>query len=396
MILSKNLSACKQLNTPLENLIQQQIRLRGAIPFAQFMHWALYHPELGYYCQLPTFIGKSGDFFTSASVGSLFGELLARQFVSWASHLNTPLIQCLEAGAYDGQLALDIMRAWRKLDPEQFQRVRYCILEPLARPQVWQKTRLAEFAQQVRWIQSWHEIPSQSVTGIIFSNELLDAFPVHRMGWDKPQRAWFEWGVGWNGHQFHWTRLSPPSISERPGFLGLRPSDIRSLPPALMEVLPHEFTTEICPAAEAWWHEAACRLRSGFLVAFDYGLDETSFFEPHRSNGTLEACCRHHPNRDPLSLPGQQDLTAQVNFTAIQAVGECAGLSTVRFESQSDFLIGAARIASGASPADSWRPLNLKHRLQFNSLVHPDHLGQSHKVLVQQQTHLEHRELIQT
>src|SRR5205807_8634557 len=122
--------------------------------------------------------------------------------------------------------------------------------------------------------------------GLIFSNELLDAFPVHRLGWDAKKRSWFEWGVESKADQFVWSRmprLSPEAASFEP-----------NLPGKLLDVLPDGFTTEVSPAASEWWRQAANSLGRGRLLAIDYGLEADEFFAPERAQGTLRGYHRHH------------------------------------------------------------------------------------------------------
>src|SRR5262245_28350593 len=198
----------------------------GAITFARFMDLCLYCPHLGYYEQLRNTPGRAGDFYTSVSVGPLFGELLATQFARWLGHWEAPSaagginepgperLQLLEAGAHDGRLAADILDGFHSRQPRLFHQLEYWILEPSCRQRQWQETTLARFNGRVRWFDSWGALPSTGVRGIIFSNELLDAMPVHRLGWDAQKKTWFEWGVRTEGGQFVWQKLPlNPSLS---------------------------------------------------------------------------------------------------------------------------------------------------------------------------------------
>ncbi len=149
----------------------------------------------------------------------------------------------------------------------------------------------------------------------------------------------------------------------------------------LQIALPDGFTTEVTPAAAGWWREAASFLKRGRLLTFDYGLAAEEFFLPHRGNGTLRAYYRHRPSNDLLANIGEQDLTADVNFTALQRAGEWAGLKTDGLFSQAEFLtrigetIWRARSGFGEWSSNQTR--------QFQTLTHPEHLGRSFKVLVQ-------------
>ena len=243
-------------------------------------------------------MGRRGDFFTSVSVGSLFGELLAFQFAEWLSAFGTrggpPTdggIQVVEAGAHDGRLAQDIMGWLRLRRPDLFATLQYWIIEPSTRRQKWQRGRLREFQQQVRWFPDVASLLADHrvVNGIIFSNEFLDALPVRRLGWDARARTWFEWGVALAGDCFAWARLREGDAS--PEMLVGLLKGVGLLPSAeLLAVLPDDFTVEVCPVASQWWHAAARLLaRHGKLVTFDYGLEADEFFAAPRQNGTLRA-----------------------------------------------------------------------------------------------------------
>lgn len=195
----------------LAAIIRDEIARTGAMPWARFMELALYQPEHGYYERATQNIGRRGDFFTSVSVGPLFGELLAAQFSEWLDELPPPPaggpLQLVEAGAHNGQLAHDVLAWFQCQRPDQFAALEYCVLEPSPRRQAWQAEMLRAFAGKVRWFRGWEEMPVPGISGIIFSNELLDAFPVRRLGWDAAAAKWFEWAVRCDGDAFAWTRL---------------------------------------------------------------------------------------------------------------------------------------------------------------------------------------------
>ena len=149
----------------------------------------------------------------------------------------------------------------------------------------------------------------------------------------------------------------------------------------LLEVLPDGFTTELCPAAEQWWRTAALALGCGKLLTFDYGLSAEEFFMPERKDGTARGYHHHRLSSDVLAHPGEQDITAHVNFTAIQTAGESAGLRTDAFLTQAQFLTSiAARMWKDEASFGDWTPERTR---QFQTLTHPEHLGRSFRVLVQ-------------
>ncbi len=202
----------------LRDILRREIETCGAISFARFMELSLYCPGFGYYERIADTPGRQGDFYTSVSVGGLFGELLAFQFASWVEAAAWEEFQLLEAGAHDGRLAQDVLNWFAARRPDLFDRLEYWILEPSPGRQQWQKRTLHRFASQVRWFDSLEMLPPTGVQGVIFANELLDALPVHRLGWDANTRTWFEWGVAVEDENFVWTRMPAEARSEVPGF----------------------------------------------------------------------------------------------------------------------------------------------------------------------------------
>ncbi|MGA9780338.1 MAG: SAM-dependent methyltransferase [Verrucomicrobiia bacterium] len=371
---------------PLIELIQCEIVANGVLPFARFMELALYCPDYGYYQTKKDNPGRRGDFFTSVSTGELFGELLAFQFAEW---LETEIesrkseARIIEAGTHDGTLAKDVLNWLQLARPGLFNRIQYCIIEPSARRRVWQKEKLEKFAPLVCWyadLQTLSLVTRRSpLPGVIFSNELLDAMPVRRFGWDASAQKWFEWGVAFEAETFVWARILKPEVGSQKPERNL-PSVLSHLPSALLAVLPDGYTVEISPAAENWWREAANILGHGHLMTIDYGLTADELFSPGRPRGTLRGYFRHHVSDDILANVGEQDLTAHVNFPAIQAAGESAGLTTKSFLTQAQFL---TRILDQAVKDKSFGEWTTSRTRQFQTLTHPEHLGRAFRVLVQ-------------
>jgi len=364
------------MKTPAD-LIRREITERGVLPFARFMELALYALDCGYYEIGKNNVGKRGDFYTSVSVGNLFGELLAFQFAEWLEELRIENceLKIIEAGAHDGKLAKDIL-IWLQLNrPKLFGQIEYCIIEPSVRRQEWQSETLKEFAPRVRWFSGFENLKIETknlkLDGIIFSNELLDAMPVRRFGWDAANKKWFEWGVSIDGEKFIWARMPNPS------------GDLRFAIPApaeLLAVLPDNYTVEISSAAKNWWREAAGVLGNGKLMTMDYGLAADEMFSPVRLRGTLRAYFHHRTSDDILANVGEQDLTAHVNFPSIQKVGEDAGLITEYFCAQAKFL---TEILARAAKNNSFGEWDGSDTRQFQTLTHPEHLGRAFRVLVQ-------------
>src|ERR1039458_214683 len=375
-----------QVISTLWEIIRHEIHNSGVLPFARFMELALYCPDCGYY-ETKMDIGRRGDFYTSVSIGSLFGELLACQFANWLEpevRSRKSEVRIVEAGAHDGQLAKDILTWLQSSRPGLFGQIEYVIIEPSARLREWHRESLKSFAN-VRWSDNFQPIASSAphsalrtpqLNGVIFSNELLDAFPVHRFGWDAQNKTWFEWGVAIAHDKFIWAKIPTPHSS--------------FCPPQLEAVLPDGYTIETSPAAENWWREAAGVLARGKLLAIDYGFTADEMFSPARTRGTLRAYFQHHVTDDILANPGDQDLTAHVNFSAIQIAGEGAGLKTESFLTQSQFLTqilgndlktkSFSGLVASKRSEDGW---SAKQARQFQTLTHPEHLGSAFRVLVQ-------------
>lgn len=354
------------------DMIREEIRQHGGISFARFMELALYCPETGYYERNRDNVGIGGDFITSVSTGSLFGELLAFQFAEWLELFKSQKknLNIIEAGAHDAKLASDILR-WLKVHrPKLFTELEYTIIEPSQQRRHWQRQTLSDYSN-IRWVDSPADLHTDRRNpihaGILFGNELLDAFPVHRLGWDALAKRWFEWGIVCAADRFIWQQIE----------LQLAPP---ALPAALTDVLPDGYVLELSPAAERWWRSAAQALPHGKMMAIDYGLTLEEQISPARTMGTLRAYHRHQLTDDLLAKPGDQDLTAHVNFTAIQAAGEKEGWRTEGFCSQPQFL---TRIFSRAARENFFARFDAKQVRQFQTLTHPEHLGRAFRVLVQ-------------
>jgi SAM-dependent MidA family methyltransferase len=368
------------------------------------MELALYAPGSGYYERLRE-IGRQGDFYTSVSVGPVFGGLLACQLARWLEQIPPPASgrrQIVEAGAHDGQLASDILGWLRQRRPDVLATVDYWIVEPSPVRQAWQQKKLAEWPN-AKWAADIGELGTRQINGVIFSNELLDAMPVHRLAWEAASKTWMEWSVGWAEENFVWQK-TPLSAEAAAGLRahfdtstigGTNPSPYPSphtvgrgeqkegagIPAEMEAVLPDGFVLEISPAAALWWTRAAGALASGKLLTVDYGLGEGEWLRPENSAGTLRAFCGHHFGDSLLQDPGGQDITAHVNFPAIRSAGESAGLKTEAFVSQTKFLMEIfQRGLPDRVGFHEWNPAEIR---QFQTLTHPEHLGHRFRVLVQ-------------
>lgn len=340
------------------------------------MELALYAPGCGYYEQEDCRLGRDGDFYTSVTVGPLFGEFLGLYFGRIQERVGTELC-LLEAGAHDGQLAHDILAYLEEWFPDW--KPDLWLVEPSPVRRHWQTETLSRFLSRVHWVDNLAVLEPlfpDGMNGVAYCNELLDAFPVHRLSWQSSERQWMEWGVGVSESGFHWKPLSTLD-----GKLSIR--DLPLVPPDLAQYLPNGFTTEISPAARDWWGSMAGLIRKGCLLTFDYGFDAEEFLLPHRAQGTLRAYQRHRLSDRILDHPGLQDLTAHISFTGIREAGESHGLRTTFYGGQRQWLtqrMAEALTLSGKRFAQ-WTPGRVR---QFQTLTHPEHLGRNFRVLEQE------------
>ena len=353
---------------PLHNIIAEEIDAKGPMAISRFMALCLYHPVHGYYEAPDRSIGKDGDFYTSVSVGPVFGEMLAWRFARWLKEDCQPPWTLVESGAHDGRLAADILASLQRREPEILNRLRYVIIEPSAERRRRQRRLLEDHAAVVEWLDSWDAAPRAGFNGVIFSNELLDAFPVDQFGWNARDRTWFEWRVA--RAEGGLSRIRGAATGRLFGAL-----------PELLNVLPDGFTIECRDAAAAWWAKAAKALQSGRMIAIDYGFEAGGAFAPARSAGTLRGYHNHRLVDDVFARPGEQDLTSHVDFGEIGGAGEACGLATEELTSQTSFLTNLlAGIEATPGSFPTWTPKRLR---EFQTLVHPAHLGEKFKILVQ-------------
>ena len=354
--------------TPLTDILVEGIRQEGPLTFAAFMEACLYHPEHGYYTR-PAQQGGPRDYFTSPDTGPLFARLLARQLREMWEALGRPrTFTLIECGAGTGRLAGQILTAAAEQAHLFALALRAVLVERSPRLQAQMSTALAEFGDQVEVTGA---MPSLGVTGCVLSNELVDALPVHR--------------VVQRGEQ-----LREIYVSAREGEL----VEIESEPSASTlaaylrkfgSPLEDGHIAEVHLAALDWLARAATALQRGFLFTIDYGHRARELYGPAHQRGTLLAYRQHRAHEDWLGWPGEQDLTAHVNFTALEERGKELGLETLGYRDQAGFLLALARAAEFADieTAESGDREKMAARLSLRQLIHPEGMGESFKVLMQ-------------
>ena len=365
------------------------------ITFAEYMELVLYHPQYGYYASGGVNIGSKGDFFTSPHLGKDFGELLAEQFVQMWEILGQPTpFTLMEMGAGQGLLAADILSYLHSRHSDFFAAVEYIIVEKAGglisqQQQLLQKLQLPtadnnlRSSLPVRWC-ALEEIPENSLTGCCFSNELVDALPVHQFVIKQGQLQEIyvttrEKGrrgdAGTRGRGDKETiRDSQTTNNKQQTTNNIQFVEVTDIPstPKLKEYFdligidlfsgayPEGYRSEVNLAALDWLNNVAKRLQRGFLLTIDYGYSAERYYLPARHQGTLQCYYHHRHHDDPYCYVGQQDITAHVNFTALEKQGELCGLRKVGFTQQGMFLMAlglgerlAALSASGEARGEA-------------------------------------------
>jgi len=352
--------------TPLTGILVDRIRRQGPLTFAQFMEACLYHPEHGYYTR-PAQATGAGDYFTSPDVAPLFGRLLARQFHEMWVALGCPeQFDLVECGAGRGRLAGEVLRASRQW-PEFAAALRMALVEASKARREQAEEALLEMGATIR---TQADLPV-GVAGCIFSNELIDALPVHRV----VQRG---------------NSLKEIYVSQEDDELIEQEGEVSS--PAIASYLEKYGARledgqlgEAHLASLAWLEQVASALERGFLLTIDYGYRGLELYGPGRQRGTLLAYRRHRAHEGWLAWPGEQDLTAHVNFTVLEARGRELGLAPLGLTTQTSFLLALARSGgfSDLGTADACDSDQAAVRLAFKQLIHPEGMGEIFKVLVQ-------------
>lgn len=390
---------------PIADLLIDVIHERGPLTVAAFMDLALYDPQFGYYAGAAQRSGRSGDFFTSVDVGAMFGDLLEIQVAEMAEMLAAlpatapppehadyalkppatsavDVFDLVEAGAGNGRLSADILRTARRRHPDLFARTRLHLAETSAAARGAQPSTLGEAAD--RLASSAGTLPP-SFEGVLLANELLDALPVHQvvMRHGGLREVYVDIAGDTDGNPEH------PGLVTREGPLST---------PLLAEYLQRldvalepGWRVEINLRAADWIREAARRLRRGFIVLIDYGHEARELYGAAHAGGTLTTCARHTmaggESAFPapwLNRPGEQDISAHVDFTTVRLVAEAEGLSTLGFLDQTYFLMGllgpnSETLLTGETALNLVRR---EHRLALKTLLMPGGLGSTLKVMI--------------
>ena len=350
----------------LRQRIEQEIRERGPIPFSRYMELCLYDPELGYYSRNAEQFGKAGDFYTSSDVHAVFGRLLARQFEEMWRVLGSPgEITLVELGPGRGLFAQDVLDWSEKKFPKFSQALRLVLIErsPPLRERL--RERFASLIADGK-VALPEEIESANFgeNTIVFANEFFDALPVEVLDHRGELR------IGFDGAHLA-EQFAPPA------------------PPVLEYVDRHSVQPDVGERVEApliaqnYMKAVAEKLRRGFVAAIDYGYTRDELLAG-RHRGTVTAFRQHTMSVSPYEAPGEQDITAHVNFTALRAAGEQAALDPLALLTQAQFLMGlgeANQFADAFEDCGS-RQEQTKVALQLKHLVTPAGMGETFHVLL--------------
>jgi SAM-dependent MidA family methyltransferase len=356
--------------TPLAEILAARIKSQGRITFAEYMEACLYHPQFGYYTRADE--GERRDYITSVDVTPLFGRLLARQFGELWTVLGRPQpFTLVEVGAGTGRLAKQVLDCARESLNEFYAAMRYVAVERSAARRAAHAKTIEDHIASERFC-SREEMPAEIYKGCIFSNELFDALPVHRV-----QRA--------DGQMKEvYVTQKRDGFCEELGPLSSNP--ISEYFDAQDVTLREGQMAEVNLAACRWIEEAERQLHRGFVLTIDYGYEAQQLYDERHMRGTLLAYDRHRTGEDFYRAPGAQDLTAHVNFTALDLWGGRGGLVRTGFTSQTNFLLALARHSNFADLENTGASEHARTaaRSLFRTLVHPEGMGETFKVLIQQ------------
>lgn len=361
-----------KLQAPLTELLREKIRQNGPITFRDWMDTALYHPHYGYYCSPERDRwGAAGDYRTSPERSALFAATFARYFVQLFKELGvSDRLTILEIGAGAGHFAEGVLETIRRSFPQDYVRLQYLIDEVSQDSRIIAASRLAQFGDVVSF-KGLLEIDSLKF-GIIFGNELLDAFPVHRI--TRHANELQELFVGLNSaEEFSW--LSGPLSTPR----------LKKYCQNFECELQDGQIVEINLDVEDWLTQAAAKLAEGYVILVDYGAEDTELYgRPERREGTLRSFSKHKFVADILAQPGEQDITTTVDWSFVKTVSEKVGFSVVEHERQDRFLLQHGFLTEldrsiNEAETESER---IASRIGASEMILPDRMGASFQVLV--------------
>jgi SAM-dependent MidA family methyltransferase len=365
---------------PLEKKLIDRIRSDGPMTFETFMEMALYDPEYGFYASGRLRIGREGDFYTSSHLHPVFGAIAAKQMMEMWTVMEKPKrFTILEMGAGEGYMCKDIL-SWlqrpenvsytsgsegRNTGLDFYDRIRYVIVEQNPRQMQRQKEHLVDYYGKVSWVADVRD--AGSMMGCIFSNELLDAFPVHRVRMEDTLKEIF---ISHDGHAFREESypLSTEELAQYFADTGV--------------TLDSGHTTEVNLRIKSWLSAIDAVLLTGFVFTIDYGHPAEEYYCEDRNRGTLMCYHRHQLCEDIFAHIGEQDITTHVDFSCLKRWGVEMGFQPVGYCSQGTFLLANGIDREIARLAET-SPDYLFELARIKKLFMPQGLGESHKVMIQ-------------
>jgi SAM-dependent MidA family methyltransferase len=355
--------------TPLARILEERIRRHGPITFAQYMEACLYHSEHGYYTKALQQLRR--DYFTSVDAGPIFGRLLARQFQQMWTELGKPTpFALVEVGAGNGALAKYVLDSAAAAWPEFDSAAAYLAVERSAQRRSAQAELLESHINLGRFSCS-ATLPDEIACGCLFSNELLDAMPVHRVIARGSLLHEIYVTLGRDGFAEEAGPLSRPALANYFSEQGI--------------TLQDEQQAEVCLEARSWIEDVGRRLARGFVLTIDYGCEAGQLYDGRHMRGTMLAYSQHRASEDYFRAPGEQDLTAHVNLTALDLWGRRGGLVRSGFAPQTNFLLALARAGNfeDVEMPEMSEAQRTRARLLFKTLIHPEGMGETFQVTVQ-------------
>ena len=359
----------------LKNLIIEEVNKKGKIPFAGFMQMALYYPKYGYYNSDKERVGRFGDYYTSPTVHGIFGELLAKQLEEMWRIMGKETFTIVEMGANKGWLCCDIIQSIKKEYPVVYDNFHYIIVE--SNPYAKEKQRLLlESIHVTDEKVSWHTYSEDGfsfdrIQGCVLSNEFVDALPVHRL--KVKNKVLKEIYVNYNNSGFF-------EIDDEVSTEALKRYH-ENCQIYLKEGQEYEVNLDVAE----WLRHVSEKLSKGFVITIDYGDTTDGIYKS--ADGTLRCFYKHTVSRDYYERPGEQDITAHVDFTNLMNAGKSAGLEVTGFTKQSHYLI-----ALGILERLNNTNKDIETIFKVKNLFHPEGMGDVFKVLIQHKN-VEHPQL---
>lgn len=349
----------------LSDIVKKEIEDRGPVSFRRFVELSLFHPHRGYYSSGKAAIGKSGDFYTAPSVHPSFGEILSRFAVSAHELLGGEKLGILEFGAAGGRLARDILEALRRDRPDAYGKTDYVMSETSPSAVGEAKSTLEGHGGRLRWIDDVGEIETGGFDGVVIANEFLDSLPFHRLRHDGAGMK--EVFLATTGGRFEEVLLD------------IEDEKVREFSERYFGQYRRGEEAEARLLSGGWLGEVERALGRGFVLVIDYGFLAPELYSQGRRKGTFRCFYRHELSDDPYARMGEQDITADVNFSELARVGDFLDLHTVRYATQGQFLVDwgildlLEKYGGPESEAD---------RLAVKTLIMPEFMGSRFKVLV--------------